>query len=156
MGDRAPRILTVCAGNICRSPAAEAAIREAAALAGVDVVVDSAGTGAWHAGEAPDSRMREAGAAGLDVTGRARRIDPSDFDAFDLIVAMDRSNLDHLVRMAPSPQAAKKVELFLSFAPSAGTMEVPDPYYGGPEGFERVVRLVRAAARGLVETIVRP
>ena len=148
------RVLAVCLGNICRSPTAEAAVREAAETAGVAVVVESAGTGAWHIGERPDPRMRAAAAElGLRVDGRAQQIQRADFDRFDIIVTMDRANYDHVRRMAPTPAAEEKVRTFLEFDPDAVADEVPDPYYGGPNGFLDVVRMVRAAARGLVESL---
>lgn len=150
------RVLAVCLGNICRSPAAEAAIGEAASNAGVDIEVDSAGTGAYHIGEPPDERMRRAAAeAGLSVAGRARRFEPADFDRFDLIVVMDRANLADVVAQAPDEDAAGRVRLFRSFDPTADDLDVPDPYYGGVEGFARVVDMVRRAAAGLIAEIDR-
>lgn len=148
------RVLTVCLGNICRSPAAEAAIVEAATAAGVDVHVDSAGTGAYHIGEPPDRRMRTAGsAAGLDIDGSARQFEPADFDRYDLIVVMDRSNLRDVLAQAPDERAAGRVRLFRSFDADADDLEVPDPYYGGPDGFRNVIAMVRRAAAGLVDQI---
>lgn len=148
------RILTVCLGNICRSPTAEAAIVEAAASAGLDVVVDSAGTGAWHVGEAPDRRMTAAAAEmGLTLDGAARQFDPSDFDRFDLIVAMDHRNHGDLLDLAPDDEAAGKVKMFRSYDPDAIDLDVPDPYYGGEQGFRDVVTMVRAAAQGLIASL---
>lgn len=147
------KVLAVCLGNICRSPAAEAAIAEAASNAGVDIEVDSAGTGAYHIGEPPDQRMRSAAAdAGLHIAGRARQFEPADFDRFDLIVVMDRANLRDVVAQAPDEAAIDRVRLFRSFDPDAdpGDLDVPDPYYGGPDGFRNVVEMVRSAAAGLV------
>lgn len=147
------RVLAVCLGNICRSPAAEAAIAEAASDAGVDIHVDSAGTGAYHVGEPPDARMRRAAAdAGLAITGRARQFEPGDFDRFDLIVAMDRANLRDILAQAPDEEAAGRVRLFRSFDPDADPddLDVPDPYYGGADGFREVVEMVRRAAAGLI------
>ena len=147
-------VLAVCLGNICRSPAAEAAIIEATAAAGVDIEVDSAGTGAYHVGERPDRRMREAGSdVGLHINGSARQFEPADFDRFDLIVVMDRSNLRDVLGQAPDEDAAARVRLFRSFDPDADDLEVPDPYYGGPDGFRDVIAMVRRAAAGLVEQI---
>nr|WP_274388131.1 low molecular weight protein-tyrosine-phosphatase [Salsipaludibacter albus] len=146
--------MTVCLGNICRSPVAEAAIREAAAAADVDVEVDSAGTGAWHVGNPPDERMQAAGAeSGLDVGGRARQVTPADLDHHDLVVAMDASNLADLQAMADQHGASATIRLFRSFDPDAGDtdLDVPDPYYGGPDGFSRVVEMMRPAAAGVVD-----
>lgn len=148
------KILTVCLGNICRSPTAEAALVEAAAEAGVDLVVDSAGTAAYHIGERPDRRMRAAGAAGgLPIDGQARQFHAGDFDEFDLILVMDRSNHEKVVRLAPSPEAAEKVRMYRSFDPDATDDEVPDPYYGGSRGFDEVVEMCRAAARGVIDSL---
>lgn len=150
------RILTVCAGNICRSPAAEAAIRAVAATRGVDVVVDSAGTGAWNLGEPPHHESVAAGArAGLDITGRARRINSADFDRFDMILVMDRSNLRDVLEMAPKLEDRAKVRLFRTFDPETDSDEVPDPYGGPRDGYERSIRQVMAAAAGLVDTLAQ-
>lgn len=147
------RILTVCLGNICRSPTAQAAIREAAADAGFEVEVDSAGTGDWHIGELPDDRMRAAArTVGLDLTSRARQVEPGDLSAFDLVLPMDRDNLAVLHRLSDS--ATARVELFRTWDPDAGgNLEVPDPYYGGRRGFEEVVEICRRTARALVEDL---
>lgn len=148
------RILFVCLGNICRSPTAEAAVREAAAEAGVDVEVDSAGIGDWHIGEEPDARMCAAATeSGLELAGRARQVTPEDLDRFDLLLAMDRDNYESLVAMAPDDVTRERIRLFREFDPDADGLEVPDPYFGGEEGFHEVVRIVRAAARGLVGEI---
>jgi protein-tyrosine phosphatase len=147
------RILFVCLGNICRSPTAEAVVRALAAreLPELALEVDSAGTAGYHIGEAPDPRMRAAAARrGYDLTAlRARIVEPSDFTRFDLILAMDRENLAVLRRRAPE-ETRERVRLFLEFAPHGELQEVPDPYYGGPNGFEEVLDLVEAAARGLL------
>lgn len=149
------RILAVCLGNICRSPTAEAAIREAAERRRVAVEVDSAGTGAWHVGEPPDARMRRAAAGlGLTLEGAARQIRSSDFLGFDVIVAMDRRNHRELLGMAP-PETHDRIKMFRSFDPEAADLDVPDPYYGGDQGFVDVVRMVRAAADGLIESLDR-
>lgn len=145
------RVLTVCLGNICRSPAAEAAIRRAAAELGVPVEVDSAGTGRYHLGESPHPKSAAAGAeAGLDVTGRARQVRTEDFDRFDLIVAMDRSNLEDLAAMAPNAAASSRIRLFRSFDPSADADDVPDPYYGSDDDYRQMIELILPAADGLV------
>jgi protein-tyrosine phosphatase len=147
------RILFVCLGNICRSPTAEAVVRALAAREAPDlgVEVDSAGTAGYHVGDAPDPRMRAAAARrGYDLNSlRARIVEPGDFERFDLILAMDRENLAVLRRRAPE-HAHGRVRLFLEFSPQPEPQEVPDPYYGGPNGFEEVLDLVESAARGLL------
>jgi protein-tyrosine phosphatase len=149
------RILAVCAGNICRSPAAAAAIREAAEQVGLEIEVDSAGTGAWHVGQPPHPESVAAGArAGLAIDGRARRVTPADFDRFDIILAMDRANLRDLMGLAPSTESRAKVRLFRTYDLAASNDEIPDPWGGPPAGYEETVRIVRAAASGLVAQIV--
>jgi low molecular weight protein-tyrosine phosphatase len=147
------RILFVCLGNICRSPTAEAVVRALAAREAPDlgVEVDSAGTAGYHVGDAPDPRMRAAAARrGYDLNSlRARIVEPGDFERFDLILAMDRENLAVLRRRAPE-HAHGRLRLFLEFSPQPEPQEVPDPYYGGPNGFEEVLDLVESAARGLL------
>jgi protein-tyrosine phosphatase len=139
------RVLFVCLGNICRSPTAEAVMRGLAAEQQLEVVVDSAGTGAWHVGSPPDRRATAAAAArGIELSGAARQVRTQDFDDFDVIVAMDRANRDDLVRLAPDDAAAHKVRLLLDDA------DVPDPYYGGPRGFDDVLDLVDGACRRLL------
>jgi protein-tyrosine phosphatase len=148
------RVLAVCLGNICRSPTVEAAIREAAAARGLQLEVDSAGTGDWHIGERPDARMRAAAAdAGLDLTGRARQVEPADLGTFDLVLAMDRDNLRVLQGFAV-PDA--RVALFRDWdpeLPAGDPADVPDPYYGGTDGFRTVVAIARRTARALVEEL---
>ncbi len=149
------RVLVVCLGNICRSPTAEAAIREAADEAGVAIEVDSAGTGAWHVGDPPDARMTAAAAEdGLELSGQARQVSVEDFRAFDLVVAMDTANEQDLRRLAPDDEARERIRLFRAYADEPG-QGVPDPYYGGSDGFREVVGIVRRAARGLVEAVAR-
>ncbi len=118
--------------------------------------IDSAGTAGYHVGEAPDRRTREAAARrGYDLSAlRARVVEPRDFEYFDLILAMDRVNLRALERRSPA-HTRERLRLFLEFAPDAGVSEVPDPYYGGPNGFEDVLDLIEAAARGLVDHLRR-
>jgi len=148
------KILVVCLGNICRSPAAEAAIRQAAVDAGIDVEVDSAGTGSWHIGDPPHPESVAAGArAGLEVTGRARIFNPVDFDRYDMILVMDKSNLADLIEMSPSKEAQAKIRLFRTFDPQTDQDEVPDPWGGPAEGYDETIRTVTAAARGLVDTL---
>ncbi len=149
------RALVVCAGNICRSPAAEAAIEEAARRAGIVLDLDSAGTGSWHVGDPPHHQMVEAGRrAGLEITGRARKFTAADFDRFDAILVMDRSNLRHVLDLAPSLEARAKVRLFRTYDPEAEEEEVPDPYGGPDHGYDRTVSIVRAAAAGFVDSLV--
>jgi protein-tyrosine phosphatase len=152
------KILFVCLGNICRSPTAEVVLRTLAAREApeLELEIDSAGTGAYHVGEPPDPRTREAGARrGYDLAApRARIVEPADFERFDLILAMDREILRVLRRRAPSA-AEERLRLFLEFAPEAGPDDVPDPYYGGPNGFEEVLDLVEAATRGLLAHLRR-
>ncbi|MEA3179213.1 MAG: low molecular weight protein-tyrosine phosphatase [Gammaproteobacteria bacterium] len=150
------KILFVCLGNICRSPTAEIVFREIAAREAPDLrlEIDSAGTAGYHIGSPPDSRTRQAALRrGYDMSAiRARVVEPQDFGRFDLILAMDRQNFDTLQQRAPA-SAHRRIRLFLEFAPDAETKEVPDPYYGGPNGFEEVLDLVEAAARGLLEHV---
>ncbi len=151
------RVLFVCSGNICRSPTAEAVFRgivEADGL-GAKVAVDSAGTHGFHAGEPPDARAGEAAERrGLDLSAqRARQVRADDFDAFDLILAMDRGHLRQLRRRAPRGARAR-LRLFLEAAPHLGR-DVPDPYYGGEGGFETVFDLIEAGARALADELRR-
>jgi protein-tyrosine phosphatase len=147
------KILFVCLGNICRSPTAEGVMRALAAREAPDLKLelDSAGTAGYHVGQAPDPRTCAAAARrGYDLTIlRARIVEPDDFEHFDLILAMDEENLRVLKRRAPSA-AQERLRLFLEFAPAGTVREVPDPYYGGPNGFEEVLDLVESAARGLI------
>jgi len=150
------RILFVCLGNICRSPMAEGLFRRELERRGLDhlVQVDSAGTGPWHVGEPPDARAQRAIARrGVDISSlRGRQVKHADLNAFDLILAMDGENLSDLLAMANDEQAGR-IRLFLEFAPQAGTREVPDPYYGGEEGFEHVLDLLQQAASGLADHV---
>jgi protein-tyrosine phosphatase len=148
-------VLFVCLGNICRSPLAEGVFRRQLELAGLaDIAVDSAGTGAWHIGDSPDPRSIEVAARhGLDISAqRARRIVPADFDDHDLILAMDRSNRNTLLARAPS-SARDRVHLFMEFA-LGDVRDVPDPYYGGGDGFERVYRMLEDGSAALVAKFV--
>ena len=150
------RILFVCLGNICRSPTAEGVVRAIAArrYPTFPVEVDSAGTANYHVGEPPDRRtVAAARRRGYDLSMlRARQVVAEDFDRFDFILAMDASNLADLERQAPARMRAR-LGLFLEFAPECGRDEVPDPYYGGVEDFERVLELCEAGARGLLDSI---
>jgi protein-tyrosine phosphatase len=148
-------VLFVCMGNICRSPTAEGVFRRIVEQAGLasDVDIDSAGTHAYHVNEPADRRAAAAAERrGYSLEGiRARRVSAADFERFDYIVAMDRDNLDMLRQQAGEEHTAK-LYLFLEFA-AAAEDEVPDPYYGGTAGFERVLDLVEEASRGLLETL---
>ena len=150
------RILFVCLGNICRSPTAEVVFRDIAAREAPELTlqIDSAGTAAYHVGQAPDPRTRAAALRrGYDLSPlRARVVEPPDFEEFDLILAMDGENLSDLKRRAPH-NARERVRLFLEFAPELSTNDVPDPYYGGENGFEEVLDLVEAASRGLLRHV---
>ncbi len=121
------------------------------------IEIDSAGTGGWHAGAPPDARATETAARrGLALEGAARKVEPEDFERFDLILAMDRENLANLRAIAPDEDAAGKVRLLREFDPGsqgAPDLDVPDPYYGGPDGFEEVLDLVEAACRGLLREV---
>lgn len=144
------RILFVCLGNICRSPAAEAVLRAKAVERSLSVHVESAGTGGWHAGDGADARMvRAAARRGYALGGhRARQVAFSDFYEFDYLLAMDMKNEADLLAIAP-PNRACDIRLFLDFSGGA-TRETPDPYYGGPEGFEHVLDLLEAGAEGFL------
>jgi protein-tyrosine phosphatase len=152
------RILFVCLGNICRSPTAEGVLRHllAAEAPTLEVDVDSAGTGDYHIGDPPDARSQRAAALrGIDLSDlRARQVAAVDFQRFDLILALDRNNLRDLQAIQPKESHAK-VRLFLEYFPQAGTLDVPDPYFGGVADFERVLDLTTAAARGLIDQLKR-
>jgi protein-tyrosine phosphatase len=152
------KVLFVCTGNICRSPTAEAIFRKLAADAGLgDVILaDSAGTHGYHVGEPPDPRARAAASTrGYDLSDlRARKVEHADFQRFDLILAMDRDHHSILSRLA-QPSNGHKLKLMMSYARRFREEEVPDPYYGGPQGFERVLDMLEDASQGLLETLRR-
>ncbi|MGC2854620.1 low molecular weight protein-tyrosine-phosphatase [Novispirillum sp. DQ9] len=149
-------VLFVCTGNICRSPTAEGQFRAAVAAAGLAhrFTIDSAATHDYHVGKPPDSRTVKAAARrGLDLAPlRARQVAVDDFGDFDFIVAMDRGHLEILSAMAP-PGGERRLSLFLDHAPQCGLRDVPDPYYGGPDGFETVLDLIAAGCDGLLAHI---
>ncbi len=155
MSARTPmiRVLFVCMGNICRSPTAEAVFKHQVAQAGLAELIasDSAGTHDYHVGEPPDPRAQlAAGSRGYDLSAlRGRQVGPRDFADFDYLLAMDETNLHALERLCPS-QYAHKVKRFMEFGFDARAREVPDPYSGGPEGFEQVLDMVEQAAQGLL------
>ena len=152
------KIRFICRGNICRSPTAEAVFREVARREArhLELFIDSAGTHGYHVGEPPDARaVAAARRRGIDMAGlRARRVEPEDFERFDLLLAMDEDNLAFLRRIAPAGRR-ERARLLLEFAPQAARREVPDPYYGGPAGFEDVLDLVEEAAHGLLDELLR-
>jgi protein-tyrosine phosphatase len=146
-------VVFVCTGNICRSPTAEGIFIHkvaAAGLAGV-IDIDSAGTHGYHIGEAPDPRtVRHAAGRCYDLSNlRARRFDRTDFERFDLVVAMDAANREHLARMM-RPSSGHKLKMMMDYAKRFNMTEVPDPYYGGPDGFEHVIDLLEDATEGLL------
>ncbi len=149
------RILFLCLGNICRSPMAEGVFRHLVESKGIaeSFYVDSAGMGAWHTGDPPDERGQQTlRKRGIDISGqRARQVQAADFEDFDLLVGMDRSNRETLLGLAPEHHA-HKVRLLLEFAPGTGVEEVPDPYYGGASGFDKVYELIDAGTKGLLAT----
>lgn len=160
---RRSSVLFVCLGNICRSPLAEGiflSLLENEGLAG-QIQVDSAGTGGWHVGEAPDPRSRAvARQHGIELTSRARQVDPHDFSRFQWIIAMDRENREELRTLRNAQGGPARLHLLLEFHPDApdvegapGGVDVPDPYYGGPDGFQTVQRLVQEGCEGLLEAV---
>lgn len=150
--DMKQRILFVCLGNICRSPAAEAVLRDMAAAQGVDVDIDSAGTYGGHTGERSDPRMREAAARrGIAMTHRARQVREEDFDRFDRIIVMDDNNYERVFRLAPDRAAQRKIYRFVEFCSQHPEWSyVPDPYYEGREGFELVLDMLEDGCKGLL------
>lgn len=170
------RILFVCLGNICRSPTAEGVMRKLVAEAGLDgraagidgspagidgpvagIELDSAGTGDWHVGEAPDPRAKAAAKArGIELDSVARQVRRRDFEDFDLILAMDGSNLHDLRQLAPDEAARAKVRLLREFDPAShglDDLDVPDPYYDSERGFQVVLDQIEAACAGLLEAV---
>ncbi len=155
----AVRLLFVCLGNICRSPTAEGTMRALVEQAGMaeEIELDSAGTGSWHVGSPPDERATAAAAGrGIALAGKARVVTVDDFYDFDLLLGMDRANVAALRKMAPGQEQRAKVRLLREFDPASDgsdDLDVPDPYYGDGDGFERVLDYVQAACAGLLEQI---
>ena len=149
-------VLFVCMGNICRSPTAEGVFTKLVHDSGLAerLLIDSAGTHDYHVGKPPDDRAQRAALGrGVDISRlRARQVSRDDFEEFDHILAMDRDNLNGLLYLCPA-QHQRKVRLFLEYAPNWTEREVPDPYFGGAQGFERVLSMVEDAARGLLVQI---
>ena len=150
------KVLFVCTGNICRSPTAEGVFDKLVKEAGLadDVHVESAGTTAYHVGEPPDRRSQAAARQrGIDLSQqRARQVNEADLRTFDYILAMDEGHLNDLARIARTPPGTR-LSRFLDFAPDRLEQDVPDPYYGGPNGFENVLDMIEDASRGLLEDI---
>lgn len=151
------RVLFVCMGNICRSPAGEGVFRHLVNERGLadQFEIDSAGTTGYHVGEPPDARMtRAASKRGYRLDGASRQFTVQDFTRFDVIIAMDNSNLHNIRRLDPDGSYAEKVHLMLDFHPGKVGQDVPDPYYGGDKGFEKVIDLVEEASQGLLAELL--
>lgn len=149
------RVLFVCSGNICRSPTAEAVFASLADVRGVDAEADGAGIGAWHVGEPPDARSTaEAARRGVSLRGVGRQVTAADFDSFDLVLACDRTHERDLRRIAPDEEAAAKVRLLREWDPVADAEpDVPDPYYGGVDGFRDVYDVIERSCSALLDEI---
>jgi protein-tyrosine phosphatase len=152
------RLLFVCLGNICRSPAAENIMNHLIREAGLGdkIICDSAGTSSYHVGSSPDSRMAAAADTklGIKMRGHARQFDRSDFQEFDLILAMDKENYKNILYLDSTGQYREKVRLMCDFCKRHTLQEVPDPYYGGTNGFEKVIDLLNDACEGLLEYVI--
>ncbi|MCG8451729.1 MAG: low molecular weight phosphotyrosine protein phosphatase [Spirochaetales bacterium] len=149
------RVMFVCLGNICRSPLGHGVFAHHVAQAGLQdqIFVESSGTGAWHVGEQADARMRSVAAShGVPIDHRAQKFASSDFEQYDLILAMDSQNRRDILSLCPHPSLAAKVKMFRDFDPQ-GPGDVPDPWYGGPEGFEMVWDIVERTASHLLQHI---
>ncbi|MBK9763572.1 MAG: low molecular weight phosphotyrosine protein phosphatase [Flavobacteriales bacterium] len=146
------KILLVCLGNICRSPMAEGILRDMIRKQGLPWSTDSAGTGDYHVGEAPDNRAQRATKDhGIDISDlRARQFRASDFEEFDVLLAMDESNLKNMIRLAPNANLASKAQLILDHAPEVGTREVPDPWFGEERGFDEVYDMLDRACSKVI------
>ena len=153
------KILFVCLGNICRSPSAEAVFKHLVEKKGESnrFFIDSAGTSAWHAGEKADARMRRhAKKRNIELTSISRQFIPEDFDRFDYIMAMDRENMEDLKRLARNKKDLEKLYMMTDFSQKFNYDEIPDPYYGGDEGFELVLDLLEDAGKGLYDYLKSP
>lgn len=152
------KVVFVCLGNICRSPLGEGILRHLVTQAGLSpyIEIDSAGTGNWHVGSEPHHGSQQvARERGLDISDqRARQIRPEDLKAFDYVVAMDSQNLADILSLDPAGEASARIVRMMDFAPHLGTPDVPDPYFGGQEGFDVVYDMVEEACRALLERIV--
>lgn len=147
------RVLFVCLGNICRSPLAEGVFRDHVERAGLgdSFEVASAGTSGWHVGDRPDARMLEtARKHGIELRSRGRQLTAEDLEFHDLVLAMDRDNLHDILYLDPEGRFGDRIRLFREFDPEPGDWQVPDPYYGGPEGFEQVFGMVDRTSRALL------
>ena len=156
MPEAPTRILFVCLGNICRSPSAEGVVRGLVRDAGLDgeIEVQSAGTAGYHVGDPPDPRSVAAAAErGVDLDSRARQVSEADFNGFDLLVAMDRSNYEELRALAPDDESEERVRLLREFDPQPDGLDVPDPYYGGADGFEEVLDIVARSCAALLDEV---
>jgi protein-tyrosine phosphatase len=150
-------VLFVCLGNICRSPTGEGVFQRLVDERGLGdrIRVDSAGTAAYHVGERADRRMRQAAEArGYDLESRARQATRDDFREFDLVIAMDRENHSDLAALADGGGAPDNLRLLSDYLPAGSPVDVPDPYYGGPEGFERVIDLIEQAAPAILDDLL--
>ena len=153
--DSLKKIMFVCMGNICRSPLAEGVFRHQAREAGLldQFEIASSGTGGWHVGNKPDRRMNAVAVKnGVSMEGQhAQQFEYSDLEYYDLILAMDKNNMAHIKSMDGGGRHTDKIKLFRSFDPEPGTMEVPDPYYGGPRGFDDVYEMVDRTSKELLD-----
>lgn len=151
------KLLFVCLGNICRSPTAENIMNHLIEQADLEnsISCDSAGTASYHVGNPPDRRMSSAAASklGMELVGQARQLQPSDLKDFDLILAMDKANYQDILALDPTGKYRDKVHLMCEYCSKYSTQEVPDPYYGGTEGFNYVIDLLFDACRGLLESV---
>ena len=145
----------VCLGNICRSPMAEGIVRDKFSKHGIDIQVDSAGTAAYHVGEGADERgQAELAKHGIDISDEsAMKLSPYHIEEYDMIYAMDRQNYSDIVAMCKNDEERKKVDMFMNISQAGKFISVPDPYYGGDEGFSQVYKMLKASAEKLVEQL---